>query len=117
VLIVDDEELFLRSSARVLEEVGHKVLTARNGMEALEIFAREHKGIDLVLLDLMMPHMSGEETCRQIRRIDAGVKVLLVSGYRPAEAESIAQTGADGFLGKPFDVGALQRLADDVMAK
>jgi CheY-like chemotaxis protein len=101
VLVVDDEPLLLDLLRRILEERGFHVLVARDGFQAIEIFRQQKSAIDLIVLDMTMPRLSGRDTLRQLREIDPDVAVLYVTGY----AEKLAEAGLDqtcGFLAKPF---------------
>ncbi len=108
ILIVDDEES-VRAVARLsLEKAGFEVQTASNGVEGLELFKRHMNEISLVLLDMTMPRMSGEETFAEMRKINPGVKVLLTSGYNEQDATSrFTGMGLAGFIQKPFRPTAL----------
>jgi CheY-like chemotaxis protein len=106
VLVVDDDAAALRVAARILERVGYTVLTADHGRAALEVYAERGPMIDLVLLDLTMPELSGWETLRELRHLDPAVIVLLMSGYSQESGASSA--GAAGFLAKPYAAAALR---------
>ena len=108
ILVVDDVAAILETSQTALTECGYKVFTAPDGEEALEIF-REHKGaIDLVLLDLSMPGMGGEQCLREILKLDSGCKVIITSGLSSeAKARELTSLGALGFLGKPYRLNKL----------
>ncbi len=113
VLLVDDEAMVRSSGKRLLERLGYRVLSAANGIEALEMFRLHQSKIRLVLLDLIMPVMDGEETFMQLRHIDPSVRVLLSSGYTKEEkADGLMSMGAVGFLQKPFDLKALVQELD-----
>ncbi|GIW19160.1 MAG: hypothetical protein KatS3mg064_2317 [Tepidiforma sp.] len=102
ILVVDDDETVRNVTRRMLEQVGYTVLQAADGSEALRCY-RERPGIDLVLLDMTMPHMDGEETFRELRRIDPRVRVLLTSGYNEQDAtDRFAGKGLAGFIQKPY---------------
>jgi PAS domain S-box-containing protein len=103
ILVVDDEET-VRTVARLsLEKCGFKVLTAVDGADAMEHFRRDPSAVDLVLLDMTMPHMNGEETFRELRRIRQDVKVILSSGYNEMDAAGrFAGKGLAGFIQKPY---------------
>jgi PAS domain S-box-containing protein len=102
ILIVDDDETVRTVARRILEQAGYVVLTAADGHEAIERY-RERPGIDLVLLDMTMPHMDGEEAFRELRRIDPRVRVVLTSGYNEQDAtERFAGKGLAGFIQKPY---------------
>ena len=98
LLVIDDEEPVRSSTARLLEHVGHTVLEASDGREGVEIYRRERDRIDIVLLDLSMPRMSGAETIEAIREIDPDARIVIMTGYNPSEDfEAIAAV-----LSKPF---------------
>lgn len=108
ILLVDDEDILRRAGRRLLEHLGYTVLMASNGEEALEVFDRHQESISLVLLDLIMPTMDGEETFRNLRKRSADLKILLVSGFsRDGKAEELITEGAAGFIQKPFELGTL----------
>ncbi|MBP8980131.1 MAG: PAS domain S-box protein [Syntrophobacterales bacterium] len=112
VLVVDDEDTVLSVSRDLLEILGYRVRTARNGQEAVDILAADPTGIDLVILDMIMPGLSGEETFMRLRRIAPGIKILLSSGYSiDGQAQEIMDRGCNGFLQKPFQ---MERLAEKV---
>ena len=78
--------------------------------EALACFKREHAGIDLVVLDMVMPELGGRDTFRELRKIDPDVKVVLSSGYSlDGEAQAVLDDGALAFIQKPFRVADLAR--------
>ena len=112
VLLVDDEKMIIEVGSRMLEKLGYVVLTAAGGKQALDILKRHRHGIDLVILDVVMPEMSGGETFDRLKALKKDVRVLLSSGYSVnGEAAEILQRGCDGFIQKPFD---LQQLSDKV---
>ena len=85
LLLVDDEEALRVVTKKMLEHLGFEVLMAANGQEALEIYRQKGKNIEAVLLDLTMPEMDGEETFRELKKIDENVKVIVASGYSTQE--------------------------------
>jgi signal transduction histidine kinase/ActR/RegA family two-component response regulator len=103
ILVVDDQASVRRLARAILERAGFHVLSARDGADAVARY-REHAGrIRLVLLDLTMPEMGGAEALRAIRRIDAGARVLLSSGFDEVDALSaLASEGIGGFVHKPY---------------
>ena len=107
VLIVDDEESVQRLARVALEKYGYRVLEARNGREAVELYEREHAFISLVLLDMTMPVMSGEETLRRLKDIRSDVLVIVSSGYNEIEALRRFGQGVLGFLQKPYRANTL----------
>lgn len=116
VLVVDDEEV-VRNLARVaLERRGYAVLTAENGQEALEIFQQNRDRVSLVLLDLTMPVMGGEETLAGLKEMRPDVPVLLSSGYSEWEAMRLfAGKGLIGFIQKPYPPSRLVEALRSVM--
>lgn len=108
LLLVDDEEAVLNLGTEMLELAGYTVLTASNGREALRIFSRDNHLISLVILDLVMPEMSGRKCLDEILRINPAMRVLIASGYSAnGPARDALQSGATGFISKPFDLKQL----------
>ncbi len=109
VLLVDDEETILAVGRLMLEKLGFSVITAVDGKEAVDIYKERGSEVALVLLDLTMPHMNGEEAFRELRRIDPGVRVIISSGYSEQEiAARFAGKGLAGFIQKPYQVAKLR---------
>jgi DNA-binding response OmpR family regulator len=107
-LVVDDEEMIRNMVGRMIEQAGFAVLTADNGEEAIRVFRQHQDRIVCVLLDLTMPTMDGEETFRELRRIDPGVRVILSSGYSAEIAtERFSGIGLAGFIHKPYQLDTL----------
>jgi len=116
VLVVDDEETVRAVAARMLERLGYTVVLAGDGREAVEIFRAEPARFALVLLDLTMPHLDGEETFRQLRHLAPGVKVILMSGFNEQEAVSrFTGKGLADFLQKPFEADGLTQAVRRVL--
>ena len=110
VLLVDDEEMIIDVGAQILQKLGYEVLTARRGKEAIEIYRQYRQQVAVVILDLIMPQMSGRETYDRLKEVDPQVKVLLSSGYSlNGQATDILKRGCDGFIQKPFSMGDLSR--------
>ncbi len=108
ILLVDDEEMVLNVGRRFLKVTGYRVLTARDGREAIEVYEKYKDSIDLVLLDIVMPNMKGGEVFDRLKEINPEIKVLLVSGYSiDGEATKILERGCNGFIQKPFDMKQL----------
>lgn len=118
VLVVDDEPLVLELARHMLEKMGFTVLTADNGREGLEVF-RQHAGqLRCVLLDMTMPQMDGEQTYREMRRLQETVPVILMSGYNEQTATSrLAGRGLAGFVHKPYDFATLARAIRKVLGE
>ena len=108
ILVIDDEEPVREAVTDILEMEGLNVLTAANGQIGVELFRERAARIGLVLLDLSMPGMSGEETFVQLRQIDPNVRVILSSGYNQIEAtQRFIGLGLAGFIQKPYDAETL----------
>lgn len=105
VLVVDDEKPLREFVRRNLEVRGYKVLSASNGLEALAIFQNEH--IQLVIMDIMMPHMDGLEATRRIRQASHVPIIVLTAMGEEADKVRAFDLGADDYLTKPFGVGEL----------
>ncbi|MCU0585460.1 MAG: response regulator [Desulfobacterales bacterium] len=108
ILLVDDEEMILEVGRSMLERLGYKVHCAKNGSEALDLLKRQRDGIDLVILDLIMPGMDGGKLFDRIRELRPGLSALLSSGYAiDGQAEEILHRGCNGFIQKPFGITEL----------
>ncbi len=105
ILLVDDEEIIIGVGAQMLMRLGYRVITARGGKEAVEIYDQSHAEIDLVILDMIMPEMSGFETYHQLKAINPHIKALLASGFSyRGQASEIAAKDGQVFIQKPFDL-------------
>jgi two-component system, cell cycle sensor histidine kinase and response regulator CckA len=103
VVVVDDEDGVRTLAAAVLEHAGYRVVTMEDGADAVEAVADPEFLVDLVLLDMTMPRMGGEEAFHRLRALRPGLRVVLSSGYNEQEATSrFAGRGLAGFLQKPY---------------
>ena len=103
VLVVDDEPIVRQTAKSALQRYGYTVLLAEDGQSALDLFREMSGRVGIVLLDMTMPGISGEETLRQLHLIRPGVPVLLTSGYNEVEAiHRFAGKGLAGFIQKPY---------------
>jgi signal transduction histidine kinase/CheY-like chemotaxis protein len=111
VLLADDEESVLAIGRMMLERLGMTVVTAAHGREAVDVFRQREGDIDCVILDLTMPHMDGEETFRELRRLQPDVRVIMSSGYNEQEVtQRFVGKGVAGFIQKPYELSELQRV-------
>ena len=118
VLLVDDEEVILEVGEALLETMGYRVLIARDGKEAVEVYRKNKDDIDIVLLDMVMPNMGGNEAYDRMKEINPKVKVLLSSGYSiNGQATEILERGCDGFIQKPFSVKKLSRKIREILRR
>jgi two-component system, cell cycle sensor histidine kinase and response regulator CckA len=103
VLVIDDEVQIVRMLDRLLTDAGYRVLHAHSGADGIRIFKKDSQEIDLVLLDIMMPGMGGEQVMEQILRLRPDTKILVASGLSDREHNrDLIEKGAAGFIGKPF---------------
>jgi CheY-like chemotaxis protein len=107
ILLVDDEPEVVRSTTEVLSRSGYQVVSAASGAAALGMVGDQPSTFDLVILDLVMPGMSGQQTLAKLREISPGLKVLVASGYMPSIERDTAMAGANGCLNKPFSLDGL----------
>ena len=118
ILIVDDEELIREMFIQMLDELGYATATCNNGEEALEYYRDHHKDIDLVIIDLMMPRLSGYDCIKGLKNINSNVKVIISSGYSVDGGVSrIIKEGALGFIKKPFDINELSEVVYEAINK
>ncbi len=103
ILVIDDEQIMREGCSRILSKNGWGVITAENGVQGLEEIKARLNEIDVILLDLMMPGMSGMEVLDQIRTIDPALLVIVITGYATVEsAVEAMKKGAYDFIPKPF---------------
>jgi CheY-like chemotaxis protein len=108
VLVVDDEPLVRAFATEGLKGLGYQVLVAENGKEALEIYEQHREEINCVLLDLIMPEISGLETFRRMRAADPSVRVVFASGYSTGEIlRDAPDARSAAFIGKPYTLEGL----------
>ena len=116
LLLVDDEEMILNVGAQMLERLGYTVLTARTGQDALDIYRREPDTIAMVILDMIMPIMSGRDLFERLKQINPELKTLLSSGYSiDGQAAEILKRGCNGFIQKPFSLDALSQKVRSIL--
>lgn len=112
ILVVDDEDLLRSMLENMLQRLGYEVKLAANGQEGLQRYEEAGGGIDLVLLDMSMPQMGGLECAAGLRRLDPGVRIILITGYSEASLRNeVRESHICGFLQKPF---RLQELSERV---
>jgi two-component system cell cycle sensor histidine kinase/response regulator CckA len=118
VLLVDDEEIILNIGRDLLEATGCRVLTARDGREAIELYQKNQDDIDIVILDMIMPNISGSDTYDRMKEINPDIKVLLSSGYSiDGQATDILSRGCNGFIQKPFTINELSAAIRQILDK
>jgi len=111
ILLVDDDDSVRAIAQRLMERFGMTVITAVDGLDALEVFERERERVDGVVLDLTMPRLDGVETFERLQKTAPGLPVVITSGYTEMEAaERFAGYAVTGFLKKPFQIDALREM-------
>ena len=111
VLVVDDEETVRNFVSQVLERHGYTVTVCEDGHEGVELVRENPELYDLVILDLIMPVLSGEDAFYRMRECSPDLKVILSSGFtKQRVSESLIRGGAVGFIGKPFHIDELLTL-------
>ncbi|MBW1867216.1 MAG: response regulator [Deltaproteobacteria bacterium] len=108
ILMVDDEDIVAEVGSLMLKSLGYHVITAKSGLEAIELYKADVGKITLVILDMIMPKLGGGETFDRLKEIDPDVKILLSSGYSiNDQARQILEKGCKGFIQKPFNMEKL----------
>lgn len=116
ILLVDDEETIINVCRDILLTLGYKVFVARDGSEALNIYSVNKDKIDLVILDMIMPGLSGSETFDQLKLINPEVRVMLATGYSiNNQAKKIMEKGCRVFIQKPFHIEELSQKLREVL--
>jgi len=117
ILLIDDEHMILNVGKKLLQKLGYDVLTATNGFEGIKVYKKNQENIDVVILDMIMPNMTGSETFEDLKKIDPKVKVLLSSGYSlDVKAKKLLEQGCSGFIQKPFNMVQLSQKLHDILS-
>jgi PAS domain S-box-containing protein len=118
VLVVDDQDAVREVCASMLAGAGYEVVLAPGGAEGVEIFRERRKGIDLVILDMIMPGMTGRECFRLLKGIDPAVRAVLSTGYSlEGEVQETMDEGILAFIQKPYRMGQLVEIVDRLLAE
>lgn len=116
IMIVDDELSNIIPTKELLQHLGYKVIAAGSGQEALTIYSDQWKSIDLIILDMIMPGISGGKTFNALMDMNPAVKVILSSGYSvDGDAQEIMNRGCKGFIQKPFRILDLSRKIREIL--
>jgi CheY-like chemotaxis protein len=110
ILFADDDKICLDISALMLKKLGYTVLEARDGKEAIEVYENYQDKVDLVILDMKMPH-NGGHTFKQLKKINADLKI----NTEDYSIRELAKQGCAGFLQKPFNIKALSQKIRDAL--
>ena len=117
ILVVDDEKPLRQVAAGILEKAGYTAITAEDGQQALQIFTDQQESIEMVLLDMSMPVMSGIDVFTAIRDINPDIKVLVTSGFGlDGKVQKILDMGASNFISKPFNAESLTQKVKQVLS-
>jgi PAS domain S-box-containing protein len=118
LLLVDDEESVRAFGAKVLRGLGYQVHTCANGAEAVEIFAKNPRRFDLVILDMVMPKLDGLDTFRRMKQIEPGIRAMLSSGFSIGDLPGeILEEGVLDFLAKPYRIDQLSQKVQRAIQK
>ena len=117
-MLVEDELTVLEVTREMLEHIGYQVKTAVDGEDALTVYRRHQAEIDLVLSDMVMPGMAGDELFQTLRAEDPGVRMVMMSGYplRERGVELLAQ-GVVAWLEKPIKIEALSQMVNAALTE
>jgi PAS domain S-box-containing protein len=116
ILLGDDDTTLRDMIFEIISSEGHEVVACDNGLEAVDIYRREWREIDLVLLDMMMPEMNGKNAFLEMKTINRNIRAILMSGYSiEGEAQFLIDAGAKGFIPKPFDIEILLKTVEDAL--
>ncbi|MBN2694034.1 cache domain-containing protein [bacterium] len=117
ILVVDDEEIIRITAKAMLEYMGYQVITAIDGLEGIDVYKRNQNIISLVILDMIMPKMSGEDCFYKLKDINPNIKVILSSGFsREADIKKMLNDGLKGFMKKPFHSADLSDIISNVIS-
>ena len=115
ILYADDDAICLEVGVKILQNLGYKVLEARDGREAIEVFLNNQSEVNLVILDMRMPY-NGGTAFFQLKKINANVKVLIASGYaKDQQIKEMMEKGCSGFIQKPFSIKSLSQKIKNVL--
>jgi len=116
ILVVDDESIIRNTAHGILITAGYEVILAEDGISGAEIYKTEMKRISLVILDMIMPKISGKETFQKLKSINPEVKVIFASGFNnEGSVQDILNSGARGFIQKPYMISEFTKLVDEVI--
>lgn len=117
ILVVDDEEIMRSAADTIMRKCGYEVITASDGLQAMQIFGERHQEIKGVLLDLVMPQKSGEQVYLEMKKINSRVKVIMTSGFKQDERVTFAlEQGVNAFIQKPYSMEKLAEMITEVFS-
>ncbi len=116
ILVIDDEEELREVYQYILKHLGYKAYVAASGKEGIKIYKSKHQEIDLVLLDYIMPEMNGNETFRELKKINPKIRAIVCSGYSEQKGlQELLQKGIEGILTKPFTLQTISKKIKEVL--
>ena len=115
ILVVDDLPMILDLFHEVLDGMGHEVILAANGIEALRLL--EDTTFDLIISDHLMPVMDGEEFLKKVREFDTEVPFVFLTGYKAMNLDRNSRESIQGFLAKPFKISELENMINNILGK
>ena len=115
ILVVDDQPLIRDLFKEVLDDMGHEVILAANGIEALRLI--EHETFDLIISDHLMPVMNGETFLRRVREFNRDVPFVFLTGDKAMNLDGQSRESIQGFLTKPFKITQLEEMINNILAK
>jgi PAS domain S-box-containing protein len=117
ILMIDDEEHLRITTSEILKSCGYEVITASDGIKGISAYSERQTDINMVLLDMAMPIMSGREVYKELRKINPQIKVLLTSGFKEDErVRQVIELGVNGFIQKPFSMIDLSKKVADIVS-
>lgn len=117
ILLIDDEKMILQVGEKLLKKLGYDVLLASSGYDGITTYKQHQENITIIILDMIMPDMTGSETFEHLKNIDPDAKILLSSGYSlDGKAKQILKQGCNGFIQKPFNINQLSQKLNEICA-
>lgn len=118
ILVIDDEELIREITKDVLGELGYTAITCNDGEQAIEYYKKHHKGIDLVIIDIILPKINGYDCFIELKKVNPHVKAIVSSGQATNdEVEKLITEGAFGFVQKPYEINYLSKMISKALSK
>jgi two-component system, cell cycle sensor histidine kinase and response regulator CckA len=118
VLLIDDDELVLEVSGKMIQRLDYDVIEARDGQEAIALFKENSDRVDIIILDMRLPGMHGATVHDHLRKLKSDAKIILASGYfENSRVQDIIDHKRNDFIQKPFNFKQLAQKLDAMMAK
>jgi CheY-like chemotaxis protein len=118
ILIVDDDDSIRNTTKELLTQIGYEVLTASDGQEGIEVFTQHKERISAVILDMVMPKLSGKEVFWKMKTVDPSVKVILVSGFKQDERiQALMDMGITSFVQKPYTMEKITQILSTTLSQ